>query len=63
MRLVEKEMTGPTACWYRDERLLVVFGMKPNQSLFKNHERQLQTEKVYGISTLFSIVAILKLAL
>lgn len=45
MRLVEKEMTGPTACWYRDEGLLVAFGMKPNKSLFKNCERQLQTKK------------------
>lgn len=45
MRLVEKEMTGPTACWYRDEKLLVAFGMKPDKSLLKNCERQLQTEK------------------
>lgn len=25
-----------------------MFGMKPNKSLFKNRERQLQTKKVYS---------------
>lgn len=45
-RLLEKEVDEPIACWERDGKLLVVFAMEPNKTLFKKlRGRPLQTEK------------------